>query len=235
MAKTPREEIARDTCYHEAAHSVFVHHHSDFGLRYVEVDLKGDGSRQDITGYSGHPLMPNLRQAKDLAVMCLAGEYAVWRGRFGHKRGGYEPFERFAEDADPERRLRDLGDYDDLGRLLQGYADYYRGEGGWREYREEYGGDGADALVNLCVVASHARMFAQQVPSPEEVPGGNDMLRWCDLRNCYEDASHEAFRFLDERWAEIDALAKRLMQMGHLDGSEVARLVEGVDEAKNDA
>ena len=59
MPRTPWEELVRDTCYHEAAHSVFVHHHPDFALRYVEVDLKGDGTRQDITWYSGHPLMPD--------------------------------------------------------------------------------------------------------------------------------------------------------------------------------
>ena len=33
-----RAEIARETCYHEAAHAVFVHHHPDLQLRYVEVE-----------------------------------------------------------------------------------------------------------------------------------------------------------------------------------------------------
>jgi len=61
------------------------------------------------------------------------------------------------------------------------------------------------------------------------------MLRWSDLRICYEDASQGAFRFLDERWAEIDAVAKRLMQTGHLDDSEVARAVEAVREEKEGA
>jgi hypothetical protein len=84
-------------------------------------------------------------------------------------------------------------------------------------------------------MASYARSLVRKVSSPEELPGGKDMLRWCDLRNCYEDASQEAFRFLDERWAEIDAVANRLMQTGHLDGNAVARFVEAVDEAKNDA
>ena len=167
--------------------------------------------------------------------MCLVREYAVWRGRLGDERRGYEPFEEFVEDADPECRLRDLGDYDDLGRLLKEYADYFQAEEGWREYREEYGGDSADALLNLCIMASYARSLVRKGSSPEELPGGKDMLRWCDLRNCYEDASQEAFRFLDERWAEIDAVANRLMQTGHLDGNAVAHFVEAVDEAKNDA
>ena len=179
--------------------------------------------------------MPDLPQAKDRAVMCLAGEYAVWCVRFGDERGGYEPFERFAEDADPERRFRDLGDYENLGRLLEEYADYSREEGEWRECREVYGGNSMDALANLRVVASYARTFAQQVPSLEQVPGGKDMLRWSDLRKCYEDASQEAFRFLEERWAEIDAVANRLVQTAHLDGSEIAGIVHAVREEKGGA
>jgi hypothetical protein len=235
LPKIPWEEMAQDTCFHEAAHAVFVHHHKDFELRYVEVDVKGDGTRQNITWYSGHPLVPDLHAAKDLAVMYLAGEYAVYRGRFGDERRGYEPFEEFMEQADPEHRFRDLGGYDNLGRLLTEYANYHRGEGEWREYREEYGGDGMDALVNLRVVASHASLFVEGMPSPEQVPGGENMLRWRDLRNCYEDASREAFRFLAERWAEIDAIAKRLMQTGHLDSSEVARTVEAIREVDEGA
>jgi len=73
------------------------------------------------------------------------------------------------------------------------------------------------------------------VVTGEAVLGGEDMLRWSDLRICYEDASQGAFRFLDERWAEIDAVAKRLMQTGHLDDSEVARAVEAVREEKEGA
>ena len=108
LSKMPWEEMVRGTCYHEAAHAVFVHHYEDFVLRDVEVNPKGDGTRQDITRYSGHPSLPSPQQAKDLATMYLAGEYAVYRGCFGDERGGYEPFEEFAEDADPEGSLRDL-------------------------------------------------------------------------------------------------------------------------------
>jgi hypothetical protein len=227
--------MVRGTCYHEAAHAVFVHHHEDFELRYVEVDLRGDGTAQDMTRHSGHPVMPSLPQAKDLAVMCLAGEYAVYRERSSEGRRGYEPYEDFVEDADPERRFRDLGDYGNPGELLKEYADFSRGEGEWEEYREEYGGDGMEALVNLRVVTSYAQMFVERVPSPEQAPGGKDMLRWSDLRNCYEDASRGAFRFLDERWVEIDAVAERLMRAGHLDGGEVARIVEAVWKKKEGA
>jgi hypothetical protein len=228
LPQTPWAEMARNTCYHEAAHAVFVHHHENFELRYVEADLKGDGTGQDITWYSGHPLAPSLQQAKDLAVMCLAGEYAVHRGLVGDGRSGYEPFEEFVEDADPEHRFRDVADYDNPAELVKEYADYTLEKGEWEEYREEYGGDGMDALVNLRVATSYARMFVEKVHSPEQAPGSKDMLRWSDLRTCYEDASRGAFRFLDERWAEIDAVAKRLMQAGHLDGSEVARILESV-------
>lgn len=235
MPDTPWEEMVRGTCYHEAAHAVFVHHHEDFELRYVEVDLRGDGTAQDMTRYSGHSMMPSLPQARSLAVMCLAGEYAVYCERSSEGRRGYEPYEDFVEDADPEHRFRDVADYDNPAELVKEYADYTLEKGEWGEYREEYGGDGMDALVNLRVVTSYARMFVEKVPSPEQVPGGKDMLQWSDLRNCYEDASREGFQFLDERWAEINAVAKRLMRAGHLDSSEVARIVEALGKKKEGA
>jgi hypothetical protein len=104
--------MARETCYHEAAHAVFVHHCPHLELRYVEVSLKREDDRQDITSYSGTSAMPWVREAMDYAVLTLVGEYAVYRARPDDKRTGHKSFENFMEDADPDGVFRDLDEYD---------------------------------------------------------------------------------------------------------------------------
>jgi hypothetical protein len=221
-------EMARDTCYHEAAHAVFVHHHSGLQLRYVEVNLEPEDSRQDITFYSGTHTYPAVWQAMDYAVLGLVGEYAVYRARPDDKRTGYKSFEEFMEDADPEGMFRDLNEYGNPDELYTERLRYLKNEEEWKWYRLDYFGDEMSVLVDLRLVTSLARKIVEGSPSPQQIPGGKDLLRWRELRSCYMDAAQRAFRFLDERWPEINAVAERLMEVGHLDGSEVCRIIESV-------
>jgi hypothetical protein len=227
-------EMARDSCYHEAAHAVFVHHHPDLLLRYVEVNLEPEDGRQNITFHSGTLAFPNEWQAMDYAVLSLVGVYADYRARPGDKRTGYTSFEEFIENADPEGMFRDLNEYGNLGQLYTERLSYLNYEGDWEWYRTEYSADHMDALANLRLVSSLARMIVERSPSPEQISGGEDFLRWRELRSCYTDAAKRAFRFLDEWWPEIKAVAERLMEVGHLDESDVSRIVESVREEKDD-
>jgi hypothetical protein len=227
-------EMARDTCYHEAAHAVFVHHQPGLQLRYVEVHLEPEDGRQDFTFFSGTRTFPDTREAMDYAVLGLVGEYAVYRARPDDKRTGYKSFEEFMEDADPEDVFRDLNEYDNLHQLYIERLRYLRNEEEWERYQLDYSGDKMDALVDLRLVTGLARSIVEEWPSLEQIPGGQDFLRWRELRSCYADATQRAFEFLDKRWPEINAVAERLMEVGHLDGSEVCRIVESVSEEKND-
>jgi hypothetical protein len=170
----------------------------------------------------------------DYAVLSLVGEYAIYRARPNDKRTGYKSFEEFMEDADPEGVFRDLNEHGSPGQLYRERLRYLKNEGEWKWYRVEYSGDDMDALVDLRLVTSLARVIVEGSPSPEQISGGKDFLRWRELRSCYTDAAQMAFRFLDERWTEINTVAKRLMEVGHLDGSEVSRIVESVREEKDD-
>jgi hypothetical protein len=213
---------------------VFVHHHPDLQLRYVEVKLERGDGRQDFTSYSDARAYPDVRQAMDYAVLSLVGEYAVYRASPDDERTGYKSFEKFMEDADPENVFRDLNEYGNLGELYIERLRYYNNEEEWERYRFDYSGDDMDALVDLRLVTSLARMILEESPSPEQISGGKDFRRWRELRSCYTDATQRAFRFLDERWPEINAVAERLTEVGYLDDSEVCRIIASVREEKDE-
>ncbi len=130
--------------------------------------------------------------------------------------------------------FRDLNEYDTPMELYMERLRYLKNEEEWDLYRFEYSGDEMDALVELRLVTSVARLIVEGSPSPEQIPGGKDILRWRELRSCYTDAAERALGFLDERWPEISAVAERLIEVGHLDGSEVCRIVESVREERDD-
>ena len=213
---------------------MFVLPHPYLQLRYVEVNFEPEDGRQDITYYSGIRTIPNVREGMDYVVLRLVGEYAVYRARPDDKRTGNKSFEEFMENADPEGMFRDLNEYDNPFQLYTERSRYFNNKEEWEWYRDEYPGDDMDALVDLRLVSSLARMIVEQSHSPEKMWGAKDLLRWRDLRSCYTDAAQRAFRFLDEQWPEINAVAERLMEVGHLDGSEVSRIVESVGEDKDD-
>jgi hypothetical protein len=223
-------EMARDTCYHEAAHAVFVHHHPDLQLRYVEVNLEPEDGRQDIAYYSGTRTLPDVRQAMDYAVLSLVGEYAVYRSRPEDERTGYKSLAEFTEDAYPEEMLPGLDEHDGPASLYEERLHFMKREGEWKWYCEDYdAGDELSALVNLRLVVSLARLIVETSPSAaRQVKGYEDFIKWSTLQGCYTDAAQRAFRFIDERWTEISAVAKRLMENGRLEGSDVARIIESL-------
>ena len=94
-----------------------------------------------------------------------------------------------------------------------------------------------DGQIELRLVTYLARMSVEASSSLESLrqfSDYKDLLRWRELRSCYTDAGQRAFSFLDERWPEISAVAERLMEVGHLDGSEVCRIIESLREEKDD-
>src|SRR5215218_2908743 len=226
----------RETCYHEAAHAVFVHHCPHLELRYVEVNLEPGDGRQDITFYSGTRPFPSVQQAMDYAVGSLVGEYAVYRARSDDERTGYKSFEDFMEDADPDSEFRDLNEYENSSQVLIERRLYLRNaEEEWKWYDPELSNDDTTALIELRFVTYRARESVEastSLESLEQFQDGKDLLRWKELRSCYTDAAQRAFGFLDERWPEISVVAERLMEVGHLDGSEVCRIIESLREEK---
>ena len=229
----------RDTCYHEAAHAVFVHHCPHLELRYVEVNLEPRDGRQDIAFYSGTRTFPSVQQAMDYAVGSLVGEYAVYRARSDNERTGYKSFEVFVEDADPDGEFRDLDEYDyNLMELYMERLQCLRHLEEERErYEPEFSIDDREALIDLRFVTRQARMSVESSPSLESLEQfqeDKDLLRWRELRSCYSDAAQKAFGFLDERWAEINAVAEPLMEVGRLEGSEVCHIIESLREEKED-
>ena len=228
----------RDTCYHEAAHAVFVHHCPHLELRYVEVNLEPRDGRQDIAFYSGTRTFPSVQQAMDYAVGSLVGEYAVYRARSDDERTGYKSFEDFMEDADPDGEFRDLDEYENSAQVLIERRWYLTNEEEkWNWDEPEFLNDDRKVLIELRFVTYQARESVESSPSLESLEqfqDGKDLLRWRELRSCYTDAAQRAFGFLDEQWAEISAVAERLMAVGHLDGSAVCRIVESVREEKDD-
>lgn len=227
------EEQVRLACYHEAAHAVFVHDHPEMSLRYVEASLGPGDERQDITCHSVPRVSYSPHQPMGFAVFSLVARYAEFRALAPDDgRTGYMPFEEFMENADPDAMFPGLDEYGNPLQLLEERSRYVTREEEWGWYRDDYGGDDMDTLVQLRVAAGLARAFAGAAPSPEQLPGGTDWLRWRDLRTCYEDANQAASQFVGARWAEISMVAGRLMQAGHLDGSEVAHIIEEVREGE---
>jgi hypothetical protein len=67
-----------------------------------------------------------------------------------------------------------------------------------------------------------------------QLPEYRDMLRWRDLRSCYEDATQAAFSFIDDLWPEIEAVAEALHSKGRLSAVEVAAIIERVKQGEEE-
>jgi hypothetical protein len=173
-----------------------------------------------------------------MAVFAFVGEYAVYRSLPNDPRTGYKPFEEFMDCADPMGEFAALDEYDDKPVMLfEERWRYLRGEGEWNDDLYE-GGDNTDALVDLRLAAGLARAFVDLIPEHElpehQLPEYRDMLRWRDLRSCYEDATQAAFSFIDDLWPEIEAVAEALHSKGRLSAVEVAAIIERVKQGEEE-